>query len=403
MNNKKRLWVVSEMFYPDETATSNIMTQIAKSLSEMSIVNVLCGPIGYDFISNEASWDSNSIKIYRVRIPNFNKNVLFFRIIRFLFLSLGMFCKGLFLIKKTDRVLIVTNPAFNIPLFSLIKILKRNKYFILVHDVFPENLLAADLLKRPDSFYFRLIRRVYNWSYCKADSLIVLGRDMKEVMQKKTKYKKDIEIIENWGDTETISIEKFENNTLIQKLNLQDKIVFMFAGNIGRVQGLEYFFKVIQKVDNSLIHFLFIGSGSNLNSLKKTFENNKNVTFLNYIPRSEQNTFLNACHVGVVTLSPKLYGLGVPSKTYNIMAAGKPILFLGNKKTEVALMLHENECGYVFAPEEEDQLLNFFQSFNKNSLIQVQLKGLKARHLSETRYSKEKIIRKLENIIFKNY
>lgn len=402
MTNKERIWIISEMFYPDETATSYIMTQIAKSLSEASIVNVLCGPIGYDFISNEATWDSNSIKIYRVRIPNFNKNILFFRVVRFLFLSLGMFCKGLFLIKKTDRVLIVTNPAFNIPLFSLIKILKRNKYFILVHDVFPENIVAAGILKRTDSFYFKVIERVYDWSYYQADSLIVLGRDMKEVMQKKTKYKTNIKIIENWADTEAISSEKFETNSIIQKLYLQDKIVFMFAGNIGRVQGLEYLFNVIQKTNNPLIHFLFIGDGSNLNSLKKTFANNKNITFLNYISRSEQNIFLNACHVGIVTLSPKLYGLGVPSKTYNIMAAGKPILFIGNKKTEVAQLLYESECGYVYSPEEDDRLLYFFQLFDRNSLIQAKEKGVKARCLAEYKYSKKAIIEKFENAIYED-
>lgn len=398
MAEKKKLWIVSEMFYPDETSTAYIMTNIAGFLADQYSVNIICGPVGYNSILSNTTASDLDVKVHRINAFNISKNNLLLRLLRILMLSLGIFFKGLFAIKKGDKVLVVTNPAFIIPLYAIISRIKKCKYHVLVHDVFPENMIPAGIIKSESNLVYRVLRVFYNWSYKQANSLIVLGRDMYDVMRFKTSEQINITIIENWADLDTITLTDFASNPIIAAHNLQHKIVFTFAGNIGRVQGLEYLFDVIKEITNSKIHFVFVGDGALLKQLKKRVEKEgfTNVTFLGVLPRQQQNVFLNASHFGLVTLASELYGLGVPSKTYNIMAAGKPIVFIGNKKAEVARVIQEHNCGYVFDDDDRAGLVNFFNAFSDDGLKEASAMGGVSRTLAETVYSKNHISNKFK-------
>src|SRR5690606_33355954 len=99
--------------------------------------------------------------------------------------------------------------------------------------------------------------------------LIVLGRDMFDLMDLKTRNPNNISIIENWADVENIIPKSFDNNPIILNHNLKDKIVFLFAGNMGRLQGLEFIIDLLSEVRNPKIHFLFVGNGAVLPILEK--------------------------------------------------------------------------------------------------------------------------------------
>ncbi len=399
--SKVRVWVVSELFYPDEASTGYIMTSIAKSLGEHYEVHVICGPAGYDKLTNEKAEENFSFTIHRLKALNFDKNNIIGRLIRLILLSFGMFFKGLFSISRRDSVLIVTNPAFAIPLFSILKLIKGFNYKILVHDVFPENLISGGVISSKSNILYKILAGCFNWSYQKASQLIVLGRDMKEVMNKKVKSKVDISIVENWADLTAIQPELFLENEIITQNSLENKIVFLFAGNIGRLQGLDFLFEVIKNVKNDIIHFAFIGDGALLPDLKEIVAVNQmqNVTFLGTYPRSKQKMFLNACHFGLVTLDQNMYGLGVPSKSYNIMAAGKPIFFIGDKMSEIALMVKEHKCGMVFDKREIQSILEFFNSVSINDIPDFQKMGEISRELAQSRYSKEFILSRFDDIL----
>ena len=98
---------------------------------------------------------------------------------------------------------------------------------------------------------------------------------------------------------------------------------------------------IINQCSDKKFHFLFIGDGAILGDLKDEVIKLKFqiLLFMEEMPREKQNIFLNACDIALVTLNAKMYGLGVPSKSYNILAAGKPFMFIGNPKSEIALMI----------------------------------------------------------------
>ena len=335
-------------------------------------VKVICGPEIYDkrkkLDENNKYCLDDSIKLFRVNGADLDKNTTKGKALSFLLMSKRLYVMAKSHISKEDKVLMVTNPA---PLILLMDRLKQRigfEWHILIHDVFPENIKPAGL-KLP---LYRFVKHIFDRAYSKADHLIALGRDMAEVLHLKIRdyssasnASPHISIIENWADIENIKPMPMPKG----------KIILEYAGNIGRVQGLD---KVIQELPDEVELHLY-GTGSMEERLKAM--NHKNVFFHGPYFRSQQNEILSACHIAIVTLQDGMYGLGVPSKTYNILASGRPVLFFGPKNSEIDRLVKENGIGYCGWPE----------SWNKEKLIAM---GQKAREIAVRDYSEERILKK---------
>ena len=370
MDTKQTLWIVTELFYPDETSTSYILGEIANAMVAKYQVKVICGPEIYD---KRKKLDKNNmfklnptIEVRRSEGADLDKNTTWGKTLSFILMSKRLFALAKAHIKQGDKVLMVTNPA---PLVLMMGWLKRKigfEWHILVHDVFPENTKPAGL-RLP---MYGIFKRLFDNAYSRADQLIALGRDMKNVLKRKIenaeKHKPSIVIIENWADLEKIKP---------QPMPQPGKIILEYAGNIGRVQGLD---RVINNLPNDVELHLY-GTGSMEEILQK--QNHPNVFFHGPYFRSQQNEVLSACHIAIVTLHDDMYGLGVPSKTYNILAAGRPILYFGPKNSEIDLLVRENGIGFCGWPEKWD-------------MEELKMMGGNARTLAERYYSKRIILNK---------
>ena len=390
----RRLWIVSELFYPEETSTAYILTEIANTLSKKYEVNVITGPEVYekDKITTAESILESSIKIFRTNPISADKNKIAGKIARFVLISHSLYKMAKKKIKRDDTVLIVTNPA---PLVLLMSKLKKKvgfKYYLLVHDIFPENIASAGLhLPAP---LYSILKRKFDKAYSAADTLISLGRDMSDVLnQKVAPYKvAKISIIENWADSD---------NIFPLQRKRDGKIILEYAGNIGRVQGLSDILEIFSSVNNEILELSFWGAGAKEASLKQFVEehNLKNVKFNGPYKRSQQNNVLNDCDFALITLAKGMYGLGVPSKLYNILASGKPILFVGDKRSEVGLLVDEYDIGYSFEVTEKDCLKKFLSDLSTADLDDMAVKGANARRLAEKLYSKNVILSKFCQLI----
>lgn len=396
-------WMVSELFYPEEISTGYVMTKIAEKLSEEGEINVLCGPSEYDskvFKSNKKL--NEKIIIHRVSVPNLNKNNLLTRSIRMVLLSLTMASTIIRKVKSGDQLILVTNPATLLVIVSILKKFKSFEYVIIVHDVFPENLVPAGILSKY-SIPYKIFYKIFNYAYSKADKLIAVGEDMKNLLLKKINKLIPIFVIQNWSDSEEIYL--LDNFCISEYYHdkSNDKIYFQFAGNLGRVQGLEELFELFRQIDNPSIKFVFIGEGALKKQLIKIKEesNLSQVNFYSAKPRKEQLQFLNACHIGIIVLSEGMYGLGVPSKTYNILSASKPILFIGDKDSEIYLYIKENNVGWAFDWSEREKIIQFFNSLTLDDIDILKQKGKLARELVNKRFTKEIILNQFKNVLSK--
>lgn len=391
-----RLLIVSELFYPDGTSTAHILTKIVDHLCKEHDIIVLAGPKSYS--SDNVSGISDSEKSYpikRVNIGEYDKNRLLSRTLKFLVTSLKL---GWLLWKngkKDDDVLIVTNPAPFIVMASIIKRLRGFKLNILVHDVFPENAAAAGVLNSTNSLVYKFIKYIFSTAYKSADNIIVLGRDMKEVFVEKfksNKKKTTIRIIENWADP-------LPRNYKSSKRTIGALIKVLYAGNIGRCQGLEQFIKIFEKASNVDLKFIMRGGGAIVPDIITYIERTKsNIALGSPYSREEQFDILSECDIALVTLADGMYGLGVPSKSYNIMAAGKPILFIGDLRSEIAQVVQEYGIGYCFDPKDEKGLLVWLNSITLEYREEFMKMGEKARQLAETIYSEDTILSKYSRL-----
>lgn len=404
MTREKTFWVVTELFFPEETSTAYIMTKISEQVAGKRRVHVLCGPAAYQQSKIMADAEQlENIEITRVRAGNLNKDKLLQRALRLVLISLRLAFALFRKAKKGDDVLLVTNPAPLLLLAARICRWKGLRCYTIVHDVFPENLVVAKLVKA-GSLPYRFLKSIFNAAYSRMTVLLVLGRDMKALFEEKmAKYSHRplIHIIENWADIEIISPETKTDNGLVQDLHIGEKIIFQFAGNLGRVQGLQELFAIIKEVRNPLLHFMFIGEGASKKELQAYVEAHQltNVSILDSFPRSKQQQFLNASDIGIVSLQDGMVGLGVPSKSYNILAAGKPILYIGDRSGEIGQMVEEHGVGWCFQLTDKEGLLQFFNSFSMASVAELEAKGVRARSLAVNVYSKERILDKYAQIL----
>ena len=385
---KKKIWIVSELFYPEESTTAYILTEIAKTLSSEFEVHAIAGTPVYEI--NTPIQELNNVEIHRIKSKKIDKNNLVFRLQRALSLCFAMkkFIKKN--VSKNDLILMVTNPVFNTLLLP--KFLKRKKIdtTLLVHDIFPENTLEAGIIK--SGFIYSFVKKLFDSSYSSVSRCIALGKDMADIIKSKTKDKVPVLVIENWADTERIKPDVKKDYT--------DKIVIKFSGNIGRVQGLEDLFHVIKRVTNKKLLFIFAGRGAVLHKLQRIKDELKldNIVFEDAYPKEKEYAVLNNCDISLISLGKSMYGLGVPSKAYNCMSVGKPLLFVGPKDSEIYCEVLDNHMGWSFYPDEQtfikflnelDSQTSYFSSFGSN-----------ARKCAEIKYSKQIILEKYKELFW---
>lgn len=388
----KTIWIISELFYPNESATAYILTEMAKKFTEAYKVNVVCADTNYEGDNKRVAGavaDIPGISVLRVGVPELDKNNILKRLVRFLSVSRKLYKKAKEVVQPGDTVFAVTNPAFLLPYMKKLKNNKKLKYILLVHDVFPENALATGVMKiKP---LYAVLKKLFDKSYAAADKILVLGEDMKEIVASKTGRADNVFVCENWGSDAIVPKERPDDG----------KIVLQYAGNIGRVQGLEDWVEFAANTKNSSLAFDFWGSGALVPFLNNFVADNKlvNVRIRGSYNRVTQNEVLNDCDIAVISLAKGMKGLGVPSKTYNILAAGKPILYIGDEGSEIYNLVKKYDLGYVFTWEQKEEISAFLESLNGNSLAELKAKGLRSRDCYEKYYTQEIILNKtLETI-----
>ena len=384
-----KVYIFTEVYYPDLTSSGYFMTEIAEHLALNNNVTV----ITTGKITDSKSSVLNGVNIIRLKTTVFNKFNLWQRMLAFLNICFLFYRQARKLeIDKDCHVITVTNPALFILFIAYLKNKIKFKLTILVHDVFPEILVATNVLSLNNPIYLVLLR-IFNKSYNKSDQIIVCGRDMRILFENKLKkYDGTIKFIPNWADGNLIHPIKKQNS-----VSYENKLIFQFAGNLGRAQGIPNLIDAIKKINSSHFEFHFYGNGTHLNSILQS--NNKNIFYKGIFTREDSNKYLNLCDIAIVTLEKNMLGLGVPSKTYNILCAGKPILYIGDLNSEIAIMIKENNIGYIAEAGNLDNIINGMKWFLNLSNKEMKSIQVNCRNIILDKYLKENVLRQYSKII----
>ena len=388
-------WIISELYYPEQNATGHFLTGIAEALVVgKDVVSVLCAQPSYNQRGTKASKSElyHGVDIRRCWSMTCDPKKIWGRLLNFATASLSIGWRSLFSIKRGNQVLVVTNPPL-LPFFvRAVCWLKGGKFVLLVHDVYPDVFVPLGLMQ-PKHPLYRMLSWVNGKLYASADRVVALGRDMERLVEDKSQGRAQVSVIPNWGDVDVIAPTLKTENTLLQELNLVDKFVVHYSGNHGRTHDLLSLVEAAELLkDESDIHFLFVGEGSGkAEAVARTGALDlNNVTFRTFVDRSELNTSLNASDVSVVAFKRGMAGISVPSRLYNLMAAGKPILAVVDDESEVADVIREANVGVTVLPESPKLLAEQILRLKSDDTLRAQM-GTNSRKEAVAKYSYEAV------------
>ena len=387
----KRFWIVSELYYPEQSATGYYMTGIAEGLAAELDVHVLCGQPSYSLRGIRAPVDEQrkGVRIHRCSGTTFDKNGLLKRLVNLLTISISIALRALISFRRGDRLLVVTNPPSLPFVISFACACRGAECTLLIHDVYPEALVATGILA-PRSF---LVRILHGWSkllYKSVANIVVIGRDMADIVRTRLPSHSAslVRVIPNWADTEQIVPRPRAGNRYLREWGVEEKFVVQFSGNLGRSAAIETMVAAAELLRNDAgVHFVFIGSGVKREWLERTVSARTlvSVDILPPQPRDRLCELLNASDIAMLGLLSGMNGVSVPSRLYNILAAGKPVLVLAEPGSEVARVVLEESIGWIVDPADPRGLADAILEAKRSPDLLREM-GLRARAAAEQKY-----------------
>lgn len=389
---RPRLFVLSELYYPEETSTGYFVTRIAEGLAQVLPTTAICSQPTYSRRGTRAKREEtrHGVLILRSRSTVLDKNVFVLRLLNFATTSLSIFATALRRIRRNDIVLVVTNPPL-LPFMAAIACrLRGARLVLLIHDVYPDVMVAAGLMgasSAPRRMWDALTRRLYAFAH----RIIVLGRDMEtRVCGKLERIADRVLVIGHWADLDEVVPLPRESNPLLRTLGLESKFVVQYAGNIGRTHDIEVLVEAAEALaaDYSDVHFLFIGSGAKKDWLVQQVRVRglTNVTVLDSVPRSDLTVMLNACDVAVISFVKGMAGVSVASRMYNILAAGRPIIAVADEDSELALVVREEAVGWQVSSHCPRAVVDAVLAARADPQARLKM-GRRSRKAAEEKYS----------------
>lgn len=390
------LWIATEIYYPEETSTGYILTRLAEGLATTGRVAALCAQPSYERRGARAPKQEqvNGVAIFRVGHPALNRNSLFGRAVNVAAVTLSLFFTALRRVRGGDVIIVLTNPPLLPFAIYAAAAIRRVPVVLLVHDLYPEAAILAGVL-RPENLLARAWKHAGDWLFRHVARVVVLGRDAAELIaERMPDGAARIRIIPNWADVDEVRPGDPAENTLLRSLGLDRRFVLGYAGNMGRVHDMEMLIAAARALRDRApaVHFLFVGSGAKARLVAAAAgEPGSNVSLVGPRDRSEQDVFVNACHVAVMALVPGMAGVGVPSRLYNVLAAGRPVIAAVDHDSEPARVLREEGIGVQTRPGDSDAFVRAVESMRADAPFLGEA-GARARRAAVQRYSFDRIL-----------
>lgn len=388
-----RLLILTENFYPTNSSGGRLMTTLAEDLVEEGMdVTVLASRGNYRGERRVGRKDShNGVTIRRVPAGGFRRDWPPGRLVNELILTLGMFFAVL-LRRRLDVILVTSSPPFLAPAVALAATIRRAVLVYVVMDVFPEMAAATGLLPRR-SVVYRCWDALSRFACQRSSRVVVLGRCMKEVVRRKL-GRKALEpfVLPNWADgREIVPLDSSSENPFFVKYpELRWKFIVQYSGNFGRFHDFETILRAAERLkERGDICFVLIGQGARQSWLVSEIDARRltNVHLLPFQPQEELVYSLAAQSVALVTLERGTEGLCVPSKFYPVLAAGKPVIAVMGRSSEVARVVDEERIGMVVSQYDVDALVSALEKLS-TSPEECQAMGERARRVQQLRFDR---------------
>lgn len=278
----------------------------------------------------------------------------------FSLLSAGVASRG----PRLDGVLALS-PPLTLGVSGWAVARRRNAPFVFnIQDVFPDVAIELGVVTNP-----RLVaasRSLERWCYARADAVTVLSEDLRDNVARKTGDPSKVKVIPNFVDTRAI-VPAPRENAYRREFGLGDKAVVMYAGNVGLSQSLDLVVAAAAALEHERdLVFVVNGSGAGRPALEEAARGLRNVVFVDPQPAERLPEVLAAADVHLVPLKRGLASSSVPSKTYSILAAGRPLIASVDVGSEVARVVERSGAGLAVRPEDPEAFTKAVRQLTEN-------------------------------------
>ncbi|WP_342740182.1 glycosyltransferase family 4 protein [Bradyrhizobium sp. B117] len=354
MQRQGKVVVASQHYPPDPSTTAVIMADIACHIAEDHEVVVLSGSPGV-LPASQTGPGKPRVVALKNRIAG--KTALVRRGASELLFAARMFFALIRELRRGDVVLTVTAP-FMLP-YAVVAAarLKGARSALIMHDLFPDVLVMAGLLK-PGAIVTRLMRAANSLMFRTLNAVITIGRDAERpLLSYSGMTPNKIRFIPNWA-TLTPAPRPITSDNPFRKA-ISARFIVGLSGNLGFTHDPEIVFEAARLLkDQADIHFLLSGWGIGFERLKQlqADANLANVSFVGRVQDAELEAFLAAADLWIIPYRKNVAGVSVPSRFYNLLAVGRPVVLVSEPEAEAALTVVENGLGWVVTPGRADEL-----------------------------------------------
>lgn len=334
-----RMLFVNQFFWPDSSATSQQLTDLVNALAARGeTIEVLCGDSGG--YAAAAGSEAPRALVHRVKAAPFTRGKLG-RVASYLSFYASAFVRGLTL-RRPDVVVSMTTPPLISLLGTAIQILRGSRHYIWEQDVYPD--IAVDLAHiREGSLLHRVTGALADFSRRRATGIVVLGECMRDRLIRRGVRPERIVVAEHWSNSQSI--------TPMPRPGNPRELVLLYSGNLGLAHDLDTLLGTMDALrDDARFRFLFVGTGGRRKALTDFIEAHgiASVEMRPFVARDKLSEGLAAGDIGLVTQQTGACGSVVPSKVYGILAAGRPLLFIGPSAAQPARIIRRHGCGWHF-------------------------------------------------------
>lgn len=362
-----RILLINQFFHPDSAATSQLLTDLARELAHQGHqVSVICGSSQYATSSDSIV---PAVSVHRIHPLRFGRS-RWTRLTSYATFVAGAAVRSIHG-PTPDVVLTLTTPPLLSVVGTLLKLLRGTRHIIWEMDLYPDIAIQLGIL-HPNSLVTRLVRFLAQYSRSKADSVIALGDDMRDSLIGHGIPEGKIHVAHNWADG--VSIQPLPFPPL--------PLTIHYSGNMGLAHDTETIRNAILALASGPpCRFLFSGDGPQRARFEHFCRSNalQNVEFRPYCSRPNLREALAEGHIGLVTQKSGTVGSIVPSKIYGLMAAGRPILYIGPGNATPARLINRFECGWHILPGDVSSLVSLLTRLSA-SPGEISILADRARH-----------------------
>lgn len=348
-------------YYLPETAASLYITDnIVHACADKGIEVDLYTPSPTRNVPDGSVWEreerqmDGKLRIHRFHLYGEGKNPM----LRALRYFLGEFILLHYCMwKKYDVTFVDSTPPIQGLKMPLIKWLKRKPTIYNVQDIFPDSLVGTGLTHE-GSLIWKIGRIVEKITYRYADKIIVISEDFKKNIMAKGVPEDKIVVIYNWVDQNKVVDVPREENKLFEIYGLdRSKFYITYNGNIGLTQNMDMLLEVAKELQEEYedIHFVLVGNGAYLDKVKRKVADQQleNVHLLPFQPYEDISHVFSLGDASLVISKPGVGANSVPSKTWSIMSASRPVL-ANFDENELKTIIENNHCGIFTKAGDKD-------------------------------------------------